>query len=126
MAYLEDYEKRLLFSALYREKKICEKVDEECTGKIKLKPIVESLENKFYYDRFEKEIRNKAIDEFAEKIIERLKGMQMAELQGEDVCPCGEDTLACYYMNSDVGCLYCTREQTIKDIDEIAEQMKGE
>ena len=67
MGYLEDGEKRLLFSALHREKKICEKIDKECTGKIKLKPIVERLEHKFYYDRFEKEIRSNVIDEFAEE-----------------------------------------------------------
>ena len=77
-------------------------------------------------DEMEHEIRNKAIDEFAEKIIERLKGMQMAELQGEDVCPYGDTFEECPYINSELGCQYCAREQTIKDIDEIAEQMKGE
>lgn len=70
-------------------------------------------------------VRNKAIDEFAHELKERLKGMQMAELQGEDVCPCGETGKECPYINQDIGCQYCAREQAIKDIDEIAEQMKG-
>lgn len=70
-------------------------------------------------------IRAKAIDKFAERLKERLKGMQMVELQGEDVCPCRETGEDCPYMNQDVGCQYCAREQTIKDIDEIAEKMKG-
>lgn len=68
--------------------------------------------------------REKAIDEFAERMKERLKGMQMAELQGEDVCPCSESGEYCPYINQDIGCQYCAREQTIKDIDEIAEQLK--
>ncbi len=67
----------------------------------------------------------KAIDEFAEALKERLKGMQMVELQGEDVCPCSETGEECPYINQDIGCQYCAREQTIKDIDEIAEQIKG-
>lgn len=71
------------------------------------------------------EIRNNAIDEFAERLKERLKGMQMVELQGEDVCPCSETGEDCPYMNQDVGCQYCAREQTIKDIDEIVEKLKG-
>lgn len=71
------------------------------------------------------EIRSNAIDEFAERLKERLKGMQMVELQGEDVCPCSETGEDCPYMNQDVGCQYCAREQTIKDIDEIVEKLKG-
>ena len=127
MAYLTDKEKRLLFSALTREKKVCIEVDKECcreTYEDTLESVVKNLEKKFYYDRFEKEIRAKAIDEFAERLKERLKSMQMVELQGEDVCPCSETGEDCPYMNQDVGCQYCAREQTIKDIDEIAEQMK--
>lgn len=71
MAYLTDKEKRLLFSALSREKKICKQVDKECcreTYEDTLESVVKKLEKKFYYDRFEKEIRAKAIDEFAEKL----------------------------------------------------------
>lgn len=69
---------------------------------------------------------NLKIDEFAEALKERLKGMQMVELQGEDVCPCSETGEECPYINQDIGCQYCARERTIKDIEEIAEQMKGE
>ena len=69
---------------------------------------------------------NKAIEEFAERVKERLIGMQMAELQGEDVCPCAETGEDCPYIHQELGCQYCAREQTIKDIDEIAESMKGE
>lgn len=58
MSYLTDEEKRILFSALAREKEICRKLDNDYPmSKIKLVPIVESLERKFYYDRFEHDIR---------------------------------------------------------------------
>lgn len=63
MAYLNDTEKRLLLSALHREKGICKVIDEQKSDGILLAPFVESLGRKFCYDRFEKEIRNKAIDE---------------------------------------------------------------
>lgn len=75
MTYLTDKEKRLLFSALSREKKICKQVDKECCREPyedKLETVVESLERKFHYDRYEKEIRNKAIDKFANILIPRL------------------------------------------------------
>ena len=85
-------------------------------------PIIHSKEE---LEEHDKRVRNKAIDEFAERIIERLKGMQMAELQGEDVCPYGDTLEECPYINAELGCQYCAREQTIKDIDAIAEQMKG-
>lgn len=71
MGYLTDTEKRLLFSALRREKEVCQKIDNDkvddgdCTM---LVPIIESLEHKFKYDRMEKSIRNKAIDEFSERL----------------------------------------------------------
>lgn len=76
MSYLEDKEKRLLFSALSREKKVCEKVDKESCREpyeTSLKSIVERLEYKFYYDRFEKEIYNKAIGDFV-KLINEISG----------------------------------------------------
>lgn len=73
----------------------------------------------------EQEIRNKAIDEFVEALKERLKGMQMVELQGEDVCPCAETGEECPYIGQDIGCQYCAREHTIQEVDEIAEQMKA-
>lgn len=87
MSYLTDKEKRLLFSALTREKKVCEEVDKEyCTETygIPLKRVVESLERKFYYDRFEKEIRNKAIDTFmaAIEMLVKLQGIvTLSEIQ---------------------------------------------
>ena len=65
MAYLTDAEKRILFSALAREEKVCKTMDRlEKPKGTPLVKIVESLRRKFYYDRFEKEIREKAIDEF--------------------------------------------------------------
>ena len=71
MGYLTDTEKRLLFAALRREKEVCQKIDNDkvddgtCTM---LVPIIESLERKFKYDRLEESIRNKTIDEFAERL----------------------------------------------------------
>ena len=66
MAYLTDTEKRLLFSALTREKEVCKKIDENKVDDGTCKMIVsviESLERKFRYDRFEKKIYNKAIND---------------------------------------------------------------
>ena len=71
MAYLTDKEKRLLFSALSREKEVCKQLDKECCREPyeeTLESVVKSLERKFYYDRFEKEIRNKVIDEFVSEL----------------------------------------------------------
>lgn len=91
MAYLTDTEKRLLFAALTREKEICKKIDDDkiYDGTYQmLVPIIESLQRKFHHDRFEQDIyekaykdgqnkgfsdgefigRNKAIDEFAERL----------------------------------------------------------
>lgn len=76
-------------------------------------------------DGHDTEIRAKAIDEFAERIKERLKGLQMVELQGGDKCPCSETGEPCPYINQDISCQYCAREHTIKDIEEIAEEMIG-
>ena len=89
--------------------------------------IVDKIEELCMSDKTtdEQEIRAKAIDEFAERLKDRIVGMQMAELQGEDVCPCHETGEECKYMNQDIACQYCAREQTIKEIDEIAEQLKG-
>lgn len=68
---------------------------------------------------------NKAIDEFAELMKEKLKDMQFAEFQGIDVCPCAKTGEECQYINQDIGCQYCAREQTIKEIEKIAEQLKA-
>ena len=72
MGYLTDSEKRLLFSALTREKGICKVIDEEKENGTLLTPIVESLERKFYYDRFEKQIRNDVIDRFSKIVMEEF------------------------------------------------------
>ena len=71
------------------------------------------------------EIRAKVIDEFAELMKEKLKDMQFAEFQSIDVCPCAKTGEECPYINQDIGCQYCAREQTIKEIDKIAEQLKA-
>lgn len=65
MSYLTDDEKSLLFSALRREKEFCSR---RLTDSKRCVSIMQNLEKKFYYDRFEKEIRDKAIEEFAEKV----------------------------------------------------------
>lgn len=86
MAYLTDKEKRLLFSALTREKKVCVEVDKECCREAyedTLESVVKNLEKKFYYDRFEKEIRAKAIDEFADNIKTELDRFGVVNL---DTC----------------------------------------
>lgn len=94
MAYLTDDEKRLLFSALLREKKVCKEIDKNSkdTSSKMLVPIVVSIQNKFKYNKFEQDIyekaykdgqdkglsdgrffgRNEAIDEFAEKLLSSL------------------------------------------------------
>ena len=75
MAYLNDTEKRLLFSALSREKEVCKQVDKDFFREpyeTTLETVVKGLEKKFYYDRFEKEIRAKAIDEFVSTLVSRL------------------------------------------------------
>jgi len=111
MGYLTHKEKSLLFSALTREEIVCKE-----NGFEELVPVVKSLEGKFYYDRFEKDIRNKAIDEFVEafkksnitsKVFERIFHMiQFAENNFHGV-------------TSDIDNMYCELA------DEIAEQMKG-
>lgn len=68
MGYLTHKEKSLLFSALTREEKVCKE-----NGFEDLVPVVKSLEGKFYYDRFEKDIRNNAIDEMVDGIREILE-----------------------------------------------------
>ena len=107
MAYLNDKEKRLLFSALSREKDVCKKMDEEGPGKTLLEPIVEELERKFYYDKFEKEIRNKAIEEFS-----NLLNAKLSELGDE---PAYQHTGEDYYVG------ICSAESAVWD---IAEKMK--
>lgn len=74
--WLTDKEKRILFSALTREKSVCIQVDKQCEPREpyeqSLKSVCESLEHKFYYDRLfkqmEKQIRAEAIDDFIKSI----------------------------------------------------------
>ena len=81
--WLTDKEKRILFSALTREKSVCIKVDKQCEPREpyeqSLQSVCESLEHKFYYDRLfkqmEKQIRAEAIDDFAEKLKSKCDGM---------------------------------------------------
>lgn len=61
MSYLTDGEHRILLAALRREKEFCSR---QLTSSKECVKIVQSLERKFYYDRFEQEIRDKAIDTF--------------------------------------------------------------
>lgn len=122
MSYLTDKEKGILFTALRNEKLICEEMDkwaalsgvrrEEATceemdktdadgkGRVELMPIVESLERKFFHDRFEREIRDKAVEEFTEQICKA----------SESVRPVG----------------WTTRQEVVllKRVQEIAEQIK--
>lgn len=70
MEFLDDIEKRILLSAISREKKVCEQVDNE-SYREPYKPILtdvcKSLEYKFMYDRLFKQIYEQgkadAIDE---------------------------------------------------------------
>ena len=79
--WLTDKEKRILFSALTREKSVCIQVDKQCEPREpyeqSLQSVCESLEHKFYYDRLfkqmEKQIREEAIDDFVKAIIFELK-----------------------------------------------------
>lgn len=111
MSYLEDTEKRLLFSALNREKEICRKIDnekvEDATCKM-LVPVIESLERKFYYDRFEKEIRNQTIDEFTARLKERMEDTRWTTIFDA----------SCIFENDKLN-------KCIKIVDEIAEEMRG-
>ena len=74
MKWLTDKEKRILFSALTREKSVCIQVDKQCEPREpyeqSLQSICESLEYKFYYDRLfrrmEKQIREEAINDCVE------------------------------------------------------------
>lgn len=133
MSYLTDKEKRLLFSALSREKKVCEEVDKECCREpyeTPLKRVVESLEKKFYYDRFEEEIRNKAIVEYQKecaKFILNKRNEFVNEIQRRasnrmrEAIVADTRTVSCYKTGIKEGL-----EEAVEVLDEIAEQMKGE
>ena len=99
--FFTDTEKRLLFSALRREKEICQKVDSENPDMPRLVPVVESLERKFYYDKMVRKIRESAIKEFAEAVKPALNEKIMG------------------WTNSDDLRRWCERS-----VDEIAEKLK--
>lgn len=92
MSYLTDTEKRLLFSALRREKEVCKKIDdtkvEDASCKM-LVPIINSLEKKFYYDKFEKTIRDKAIEDYKnallkQEVVDKSVVRRIAEQIGDE------------------------------------------
>ena len=99
MAYLTEKEKCILFSAIHREEKVCKE-----HGFDDLVQVCKRLTHLFSYNRFEREIRNKAIDEFVEKIKHFMRSnVEDAEYFGDCCCDIYES-----------------------EIDEIAEQIKGE
>lgn len=77
--WLTDIEKRILFSALSREKEVCIQVDAEFNENV-LTPVCNSLKNKFYYDRLfkqmEKEITSDVLSEFVKKLCVTLEEYQ--------------------------------------------------
>ena len=92
MKWLTDKEKRILFSALTREKEVCIKVDNDfnsVTHYQSLKSVCESLEYKFYYDRLfkqmEMQIRTEAINDFVnackENIMCQTFGLKTNEIE---------------------------------------------
>ena len=72
--WLTDKEKRILFSALTREKRVCIQVDKQRKASEQYEPtlqsVCDSLEHKFYYDRLfkqiEKQMRTETINECLE------------------------------------------------------------
>ena len=119
--WLTDKEKRILFSALTREKSVCIQVDKQCEPREpyeqSLQSVCESLEHKFYHDRLfkqmEKQIRAEAIDDFANGISEYL-GVENATKYGNknaEQQSISYDTLMKY--------------EIADAIDDIAEQLKA-
>lgn len=69
--WLTDTEKRILLSAISREKKVCIQVDKESCREhyeTSLESVCKSLEHKFMYDRLFKQIRAEVIEEFVSEI----------------------------------------------------------
>lgn len=81
MEWLTDKEKRILFSALSREKKVCIRTDKEREPRepyeTSLESICESLEKKFYYDRLFKQIEKQIRVNEKEKCIEEIRHIFM-------------------------------------------------
>lgn len=69
--WLTDTEKRILLSAISREKKVCIQVDKESCREpyeTSLESVCKSLEYKFMYDRLFKQIRAEVIEECIQNI----------------------------------------------------------
>lgn len=101
MAYLTEKEKSILFAAINREENVCKE-----HGFDDLVQVCKRLTHLFSYNRFEKDIRNKAIDEFAERL--RLNTSEYEIMDGFGVIEEIVDAV------------------DVDKIWEIAEQMKGE
>lgn len=110
MSYLTDDEHRILLAALRREKEFCSR---QMTDSKRLVRIVQSLERKFYYDRFEQEIRNKVLDEFV-----KLEDYLMDKIK-EDTADVNID-----FEWRKVVCLDDIRTKLHEGLREIAEEMK--
>ena len=72
--YLTYAEKSILFAALTREKRVCKELDDKrpTDSGIKRISVVESLENKFYYDKMIKDIRRDVVEEFVSMVTNRI------------------------------------------------------
>lgn len=91
MSYLTDGEKRILLSAIDREKRVCEQIDKEHPdAPAPLMPVIKSLERKFMYDRFEKDIETQA----KTKLIEEAHWTLNKEIeQAEEYSIAGYDAM---------------------------------
>lgn len=91
MSYLTDGEKRILLSAIGRERRMCEQIDKEHPdAPIPLTPVVKSLERKFFYDKFEKDIEAQT----KSKLIEEAYWTLSKEIeQAEEYSIAGDDTM---------------------------------
>lgn len=117
MSYLSDDERRILLAALRREKEFCSR---QLTGSKECVKIVQSLERKFYYDRFEKEIRDKAIEEMKElvrghKYTNAEDGTTIEEMLKDE----NTEKKYAWYLSHNQCC-----DWMLHRLDKIAEQMK--
>lgn len=101
MSYLTDGEKRILLSAIGRERRVCEQIDKEHPETpVPLTPITKSLEKKFMYDRFEKDIKTQAKTKLIEEAYWALnKEIEQAEeysIAGYDAMYKTEDEYKAY------------------------------
>lgn len=83
--WLTDNEKRILFCAIRREKKLCEELDKKMIFN-PLVPIVECLEAKFYYDELFKEIEVEAYNQAIDDFIQHAKKSEY-QVEGVDITP---------------------------------------